>query len=92
MQPTPPKSRKPQYRRPFYDAGKKTSAEIVAEARSSMQPVETSRPFTPAETNRRLFGTDTSRTTEGRPPSAFRFAKNYSSSFLVLKKCGVENI
>lgn len=72
MQPTPPKSKKPVYRRPFYDAGKKTSAEIVSEARTTMRVLETSRPFTPIEANRRLFG-NSSRSSEGRPPSAFRF-------------------
>ncbi|XP_065056881.1 armadillo repeat-containing protein 2-like [Rhopilema esculentum] len=80
MQPTPPKSRKPQYRRPFYDAGKKTSAEIVSEARNSMKPLETSRPFTPLDTSRRLFGNQ-SRPAEGRPPSAFSIgAKAFSET------------
>ena len=72
MQPTPPKSRKPGYRRPFYDAGKKTSAEIVSEARNTMKILETSRPYTPIESTRRLFG-NSSRTPDGRPPSVFRY-------------------
>eukprot|EP00794_Sanderia_malayensis_P021357 gene21357-23433_t len=69
MQPTPPKSKKPQYKRPFYDAGKKTSAEIIAEARRTVRPVEAARPFTPSEPKRSLFGA--ARPSEGRPPSAF---------------------
>ena len=72
MQPTPPKSKKPLYQRPFYDAGKKTSAEIISEARTSVKPLEASRPFTPAEPKRSLFGANPARNPEGRPPSAFR--------------------
>ena len=72
MQPTPPKSKKPGYRRPFYDAGKKTSAEIVSEARSTVKVLETSRPYTPIENNRRLFGS-AYRPSDGRPPSVFRY-------------------
>ncbi len=70
MQPTPPKTKKPQYKRPFYDPGKKTSAEIIAEARKTVKPLDAARPFTPAEPQRSLFGG--ARPTEGRPPSAFR--------------------
>jgi len=71
MQPTPPKSKKPGYRRPFYDAGRKTSAEIVSEARNTVKVIETSRPYTPVENNRRLFGS-AYRPSDGRPPSVFR--------------------
>jgi len=70
MQPTPPKSKKPGYRRPFYDAGRKTSAEIVSEARNTVKVIETSRPYTPVENNRRLFGS-AYRPSDGRPPSVF---------------------
>ncbi len=74
MQPTPPKSKKPQYQRPFYDAGKKTSAEIISEARKSVKPIDAARPFTPADSKRSLFGA--TRSSEGRPPSAFRYTND----------------
>lgn len=71
--PRPPKSRKAEKgsSRPFYETEGPTSANIVSEARSSIRPVNTKRPFTPVESNRTLFGGSCSRPYEGRPPSAF---------------------
>ena len=69
MEPTPPKGSRinKKFNRPFYETTKKTSAEIVSEARSSLSTFDTKRPFTPAETNRSLFsGIER----EGRPSSS----------------------
>ena len=73
--PRPPKSRKGEKasNRPFYATDGPTSANIVAEARSSLRSLDTKRPFTPVESNRTLFGGTSSRPYEGRPPSAFRY-------------------
>ena len=58
------------YRPPGYVL--KTSAEIIKEARAEMatRPVNTKRPFTPIERQRKLFGPLKAGTS--RPPSAFR--------------------
>ena len=57
MEPTPPKTSRisKKFNRPFYEAKRKTSAEIVSEARSSLRTLQTKRPFTPAEPNRTIF-------------------------------------
>ncbi|KAE8602744.1 hypothetical protein XENTR_v10014105 [Xenopus tropicalis] len=59
---------------PFYKprtSAKKTSAEIINEARNSLRTLRTQRPFTPREDQRKLFGPTSSRTSDNRPPSAF---------------------
>uniref|UniRef100_A0A4W3J1A6 Armadillo repeat containing 2 n=1 Tax=Callorhinchus milii TaxID=7868 RepID=A0A4W3J1A6_CALMI len=48
---------------------RKTSAEIISEARSSLRILKTQRPFTPKDDQRKLFGPTSSRTPENRPPS-----------------------
>ncbi|KAJ8270619.1 hypothetical protein GJAV_G00117210 [Gymnothorax javanicus] len=61
-------------REPFYlspSPKRKTSAEIISEARRSLRAVNTRRPFTPKDDQRHLFGQASSRTTDCRPPSAF---------------------
>ncbi|XP_029112833.1 armadillo repeat-containing protein 2 [Scleropages formosus] len=50
---------------------RKTSAEIVSEARRSLRTVCTQRPFTPKDEQRRLFSQWSPHTAEGRPPSVF---------------------
>ena len=74
MEPTPPKTRKPRKHiaRPFYETSKKTSAEIVNEARSSVRSLDTKRPATPLDKKRTLFD-PYSGNREGRPSSAVRF-------------------
>ncbi|XP_006815976.1 armadillo repeat-containing protein 2-like [Saccoglossus kowalevskii] len=56
---------------PFYvkPQDKKTSSEIINEARQSVREVKTKRPFTPRDSKRTLFGGSTR--TPDRPPSAF---------------------
>ncbi|XP_043215184.1 armadillo repeat-containing protein 2-like isoform X3 [Amphibalanus amphitrite] len=67
---------------PFYalPRAKKTSAEIIHEAqaraalgdgRAVVRTVDTSRPFTPRDRQRTLFGTAQTSPTSGRPTSAF---------------------
>ncbi|KAF0289180.1 Armadillo repeat-containing protein 2 [Amphibalanus amphitrite] len=65
---------------PFYalPRAKKTSAEIIHEARAALgdgravvRTVDTSRPFTPRDRQRTLFGTAQTSPTSGRPTSAF---------------------
>ncbi|MFT7797551.1 armadillo repeat-containing protein 2 [Arapaima gigas] len=59
---------------PFYRTslrGRKTSAEIVNEARRSLRTVSTQRPFTPRDEQRRLFSQGGPGAGEGRPPSVF---------------------
>lgn len=59
---------------PFYkppNSTQKTSAEIINEARNSLRTLQTKRPFTPREDQRKLFGPLSSRTRDNRPPSSF---------------------
>ncbi|XP_046877170.1 armadillo repeat-containing protein 2 [Hypomesus transpacificus] len=60
---------------------RKTSAEIVNEARQSLRTLRTQRPFTPRENHRQLFGNSLTRALhEGRPPSAFSLhSRNFDS-------------
>lgn len=56
---------------------RKTSAEIVSEARHSLRIQSTQRPFTPRDGQRQLFGKRSARTDcDNRPPSTFRFVTN----------------
>ena len=76
MEPTPPKANrtKKSVNRPFYETSKKTSAEIVSEARSTVKSLQTRRPETPHDINKRsLFGSQR----EGRPPSAVRYISHF---------------
>ena len=57
--------------KPFYLASGTTSAEIVAEARTSVRCVDTKRPCTPVESQRTLFGASRRPESHSRPPSAF---------------------
>uniref|UniRef100_A0A8I5R0U8 Armadillo repeat containing 2 n=1 Tax=Papio anubis TaxID=9555 RepID=A0A8I5R0U8_PAPAN len=69
---------------PFYRSSvskRKTSAEIISEARNALRTVRTQRPFTPQEAQRKLFGPASSRTSENRPPSSFSLhASSFESS------------
>ncbi|MBN3291874.1 ARMC2 protein, partial [Polypterus senegalus] len=59
---------------PFYvksSSNQKTSAEIINEARMSVRILNTKRPLTPREDERKLFGSTSSRTSDSRPPSSF---------------------
>lgn len=61
---------------PFYwlsGAKPKTSSEIVNEARDALRTVKTPRPFTPTDELRKLFGSQSSRCPQNRPPSVFRY-------------------
>ncbi|KAK3739022.1 hypothetical protein QZH41_010480 [Actinostola sp. cb2023] len=66
--------------RPFYEKAGPTSAEIVAEARSSVRSLNTKRPCTPTESKRTLFNTNATRPVEGRPPSALSGKVQYEES------------
>ncbi|XP_028412719.1 armadillo repeat-containing protein 2-like [Dendronephthya gigantea] len=57
--------------KPFYLPSGPTSAEIVAEARTSVRCVDTKRPCTPVESQRTLFGGSRRPESHSRPPSAF---------------------
>ena len=59
--------------KPFYLASGTTSAEIVAEARTSVRCVDTKRPCTPVDSQRTLFGASRRPESHSRPPSAFRY-------------------
>ncbi|NXS52812.1 ARMC2 protein, partial [Brachypteracias leptosomus] len=66
---------------PFYRLAvpnKKTSSEIINEARNVLRTLRTRRPFTPTEDQRKLFGTESSRAPQNRPPSVFSL---HASSF-----------
>ncbi|KAM9840248.1 armadillo repeat-containing protein 2 [Aulostomus maculatus] len=60
---------------------RKTSAEIVSEARQALRVQSTQRPFTPADGHRQLFGGGSVRAgSDNRPPSAFSLhAKNFDA-------------
>ncbi|KAJ8009596.1 hypothetical protein DPEC_G00090520 [Dallia pectoralis] len=62
------------------DPRRKTSAEIVTEARHSLRTLHTQRPFTPRDNHRHLFGETSSRTRDGRPPSTFSlYSRNFET-------------
>ncbi|XP_026701932.1 armadillo repeat-containing protein 2 isoform X2 [Athene cunicularia] len=66
---------------PFYRLSvpkQKTSSEIINEARNALRTLRTQRPFTPAEDQRKLFGSGSSRAPQNRPPSVFSL---HASSF-----------
>ncbi|NXN38667.1 ARMC2 protein, partial [Rhinoptilus africanus] len=63
---------------PFYRPKKKTSSEIINEARNVLRTLRTQRPFTPTEAQRKLFGSGSSRAPQNRPPSVFSL---HASSF-----------
>ncbi|XP_071404967.1 armadillo repeat-containing protein 2 isoform X2 [Pithys albifrons albifrons] len=52
-------------------AKQKTCSEIINEARNVLQTVETRRPFTPTDGQRKLFGSGFSQGPQNRPPSVF---------------------
>ncbi|XP_066463609.1 armadillo repeat-containing protein 2 isoform X2 [Eleutherodactylus coqui] len=59
---------------PFYklpNSAQKTSAEIINEARHSLRTLNTKRPFTPREDQRKLYGPSSCGTPDNRPPSSF---------------------
>ncbi|XP_078699487.1 armadillo repeat-containing protein 2-like [Branchiostoma floridae x Branchiostoma belcheri] len=66
---------KPFYAVPLTD--KPTPSQIINEARQSVRTLRTNRPFTPREGERRLFGTDSGRPKEARPPSAFSLGSRH---------------
>ncbi|XP_072187046.1 armadillo repeat-containing protein 2 isoform X2 [Excalfactoria chinensis] len=66
---------------PFYRlpvSKQKTSSEVINEARSVLRTLRTQRPSTPAEVQRKLFGSESSRAPQSRPPSVFSL---HASSF-----------
>ncbi|XP_068016600.1 armadillo repeat-containing protein 2 [Melanerpes formicivorus] len=66
---------------PFYRLSvprQKSSSEIVSEARNALRTLGTRRPLTPAEDQRKLFGSASSRAPQSRPPSVFSL---HASSF-----------
>ncbi|KFV10559.1 Armadillo repeat-containing protein 2, partial [Tauraco erythrolophus] len=66
---------------PFYRLSvpkRKTSSEIINEARNVLRTLRTRRPFTPTEDQRKLFGSGSSRAPQNRPPSVFSL---HASSF-----------
>uniref|UniRef100_T1J4M8 Armadillo repeat-containing protein 2 n=1 Tax=Strigamia maritima TaxID=126957 RepID=T1J4M8_STRMM len=65
---------------PFYavPTTSKTSAEIINEARATIRAVNTKRPYTPREENRRLFGNNIK--LSSRPPSAFSLGESHYES------------
>ncbi|XP_054474521.1 armadillo repeat-containing protein 2 [Anoplopoma fimbria] len=66
---------------PRRDAVRKTSAEIVSEARRSLRVQSTQRPFTPRDGHRQLFGKSSARADcDSRPPSTFSLhAQNFNA-------------
>ena len=68
------KSRANSINRPFYKPPENItlSSQIISEARSSLKMLGTKRPFTPLDEQRHLFPPASNRTSEARPPSAFR--------------------
>ena len=72
--------------KPFYLASGTTSAEIVAEARTSVRCVDTKRPCTPVESQRTLFGASRRPESHSRPPSAFRL--EFMICFILMFYCG----
>ncbi|NWI05409.1 ARMC2 protein, partial [Tichodroma muraria] len=58
----------------------RTSSEIVNEARHALRTVETRRPFTPTDEERKLFGSQSSRCLQNRPPSVFSLDASSSNS------------
>ncbi|XP_070782331.1 armadillo repeat-containing protein 2 [Enoplosus armatus] len=64
-----------------HNALKKTSAEIVSEARQSLRVQSTQRPFTPRDGHRQLFGKSSVRADrDNRPPSTFSLhAQNFDA-------------
>uniref|UniRef100_A0A672YXN6 Uncharacterized protein n=1 Tax=Sphaeramia orbicularis TaxID=375764 RepID=A0A672YXN6_9TELE len=66
---------------PTQNTLRKTSAEIVSEARQLLRVQSTQRPFTPRDGHRELFGKSSARADcDNRPPSTFRFVLNLTSS------------
>ncbi|NXN28663.1 ARMC2 protein, partial [Nycticryphes semicollaris] len=77
----PSKDKNTEKAEPFYRLSvpkKKTSSEIINEARNVLRTLRTRRPFTPAEDQRKLFGSGSSRAPQNRPPSVFSL---HASSF-----------
>ncbi|XP_015714144.1 armadillo repeat-containing protein 2 isoform X2 [Coturnix japonica] len=66
----------PSYRLPV--SKQKTNSEVINEARSVLRTLRTQRPSTPAEVQRKLFGSESSRAPQNRPPSVFSL---HASSF-----------
>ncbi|XP_056150414.1 armadillo repeat-containing protein 2 [Lampris incognitus] len=62
-------------------ASKRTSAEIVSEARQYLRTLHTQRPFTPRDGHRHLFGESSAHVnSDGRPPSTFSLhARNFDA-------------
>ncbi|NWY98157.1 ARMC2 protein, partial [Loxia curvirostra] len=68
---------------PFYwlsVAKPRTSSEIVNEARDALQTVKTQRPFTPTDEQRKLFGSQSSRSSQNRRPVCFSLGTSSSDS------------
>ncbi|NXY72129.1 ARMC2 protein, partial [Glareola pratincola] len=77
----PSKDKNTEKAEPFYRLPvpkKKTSSEIINEARNVLRTLKTQRPFTPTEAQRKLFGSGSSRAPQNRPPSVFSL---HASSF-----------
>ncbi|XP_063185890.1 armadillo repeat-containing protein 2 isoform X2 [Chroicocephalus ridibundus] len=76
----PSKDKNTEKAEPFYRLSlpKKTSSEIINEARNVLRTLRTRRPFTPTGNQRKLFGSGSSRPPQNRPPSVFSL---HASSF-----------
>ncbi|XP_054052596.1 armadillo repeat-containing protein 2 isoform X2 [Rissa tridactyla] len=76
----PSKDKNTEEAEPFYRLSlpKKTSSEIINEARNVLRTLRTRRPFTPTGNQRKLFGSGSSRPPQNRPPSVFSL---HASSF-----------
>ncbi|NXL33541.1 ARMC2 protein, partial [Glaucidium brasilianum] len=77
---------------PFYRLSvpkQKTSSEIINEARNALRTLRTQRPFTPAEDQRKLFGSGSSRAPQNRPPSVFSL---HASSFDLAESRAVSGV
>ena len=77
MDPSPPKKPKDL---PFYETPDhvRTSARIISDAKNALvrtnpRSIQTKRPVTPQESQRKLFGEQSVRDPQARPPSAFRY-------------------
>jgi len=53
------------------------ASSIINETRSWLNTVQTKRPFTPQTDTRSLFGTNSQRSTESRPPSVFSLGSRH---------------
>lgn len=60
---------------PFYRTPerRRTSAEIIRDAKKAIRSLSTKRPFTPRDEKRTLFGEGSNRNPDARPASTYRY-------------------